>query len=147
MRYARTLVPAMLLGLVPAAGTAQESRPTNPYDGRWSVILVCEDVKEDGALTKGYEFRFYADVADGRLKGQYGSPGSPSSVTLVGTVAPDGTLEIRADGNTGKSDHTVGRVPQGTHYRYTMEGRLSGTQGSARRRELRPCTATFAKSG
>ena len=134
-----------LLVLAPAVGLAEDARPT-AFEGRWFVDLVCEDVKENGQLAKGYELRFEAEVRNGRLTGQYGSPGSPSSLTLVGTVAPDGTLELRADGQTGKSDRTVGYVPQGTRYGYTMEGLLSGNQGSARRRELRPCSATFSRA-
>jgi len=145
MKHACT--SAVLLALLaPSLAHAQDARGPTPYDGRWSITLVCEDVKEDGRIVKGYEYRFFIDVGNGRLEGQYKAPGSPGSLTLTGTVAADGGLQVNADGHTRHSEYTVGRVAQGTHYTYTMEGRLSGNAGNARRRELRPCAATFARA-
>jgi len=138
-------VAGLLALAAPAAALAQDARTPASYDGRWSVTLVCDDLKEEGRVVKGYEYRFFVDVRNGHLEGQYKAPGSPGSLTMTGTVVPDGGLQITADGITRHSEYTVGRVAQGTHYTYTMEGRLSGTAGSARRRELRPCAASFAK--
>jgi hypothetical protein len=137
------LAPLALL-LACHCALAQAPQPA-AHDGRWSVTLVCDDVKERGTLVKGYDFRFPAEVAGGQLKGQYGSRGAPGSVAITGTVAPDGTLELLAEGISGKSEHTFGRLAQGSPYRYTMQGRLEGNAGSARRRELRACTASFAR--
>jgi len=144
MLHAGTIALLVAL-LTPALAHAQDAKASTPYDGRWSITLVCDDVKEDGRVVKGYEYRFFVDVSNGRLDGQYKAPGTPGSLTMTGTVAPDGGLQITADGVTRLSEYTVGRVAQGTHYTYTMEGRLSGAGGNARRRELRPCAATFAR--
>ena len=79
------------------------------------------------------------------LQGEYGAPGHPASVAYSGQVGDDGKLEIKATGNTGRSDLSVGKVAQGTHYGYTMQGKLEGSRGQATRRELRPCTADLSK--
>ena len=84
-------------------------------------------------------------IVDGRLDGQYGTRGAPASVVFAGTVARDGTLEIRAVGHTGRSDFSVGQVAQGSQYSYTMGGRIDGGRGQATRREIRPCIATIAR--
>ncbi|MES2936589.1 MAG: hypothetical protein V4864_02830 [Pseudomonadota bacterium] len=136
---------ALLLACHGALAQAPQPAAAAAYDGRWSVTLVCDDVKERDAFVKGYDFQFPAEIAGGQLKGQYGSRGAPGSMALTGTVAPDGTLELRAEGISGKSEHTFGRMAQGSPYRYTMQGKLEGNTGSARRRELRACTASFAR--
>ena len=116
------------------------------YDGRWSVVLVCADTKDrNGDLVKGYDYKFMATISDGVLQGQYGTPGAPASITYTGQVEADGTLEIRAQGNTGKSEFAVGKLAQGTRYGYTLHGKLDKTSGEAVRREVRPCTATLRK--
>ena len=116
------------------------------FDGRWSVALVCLDTTDKSGLVKGYEYNFAVTIREGAIEGAYGAPGHPASVFYAGQVSDDGTLEITATGNTGKSEYAVGKVAQGTRYGYTMQGRLVGSGGQATRRELRPCTATFARS-
>ncbi len=116
-----------------------------PFDGRWNVALVCADTTDRTGLVKGYDYTFVVSIEDGELRGRYGTPGAPASVVYTGHVGDDGTLEIAATGNTGRSDYSVGKVPRGSAYGYTMHGRLEGVRGEATRRETRPCTATFAK--
>ncbi len=116
------------------------------FDGRWSVVLVCPDTTDKSGLVKGYEYDFVVSIREGMVQGEYGAPGHPASVLYAGQVGDDGTLEIRATGNTGRSEYSVGKVPQGTRYAYTLQGRLVGSSGQATRNELRPCTATFARS-
>lgn len=118
----------------------------NPFDGRWSVVLVCPDTTDKSGLAKGYEYSFALSIREGAVQGEYGAPGHPASVFYAGRVSDDGTLEITATGNTGRSEYSVGKVAQGTRYRYTMQGKLVGSGGQATRRELRPCIATFARS-
>ena len=124
---------------------AEGSSTGGPYDGEWSVVLVCADTQDRNGLVKGYEYTFHVSIVDGKLHGHYGAEGSPASVVYSGEVGADGALEVRAVGRTGHSDRTVGKVPQGTGYSYTLSGRLEHTHGEASRRELRPCTATFGK--
>lgn len=125
-----------------AADLAVES---SRYDGQWSVVLVCADTQDKSGLVKGYEYKFAVTILDGKLQGQYGAKGAPASIAYSGTVATDGTLEVKAVGNTGRSDYSVGKVAQGTDYSYTMTGKMAFDKGQAVRRELRPCTASFTK--
>ena len=99
-----------------------------PFDGRWSVLLVCPDTKDKSGLVKGTS-----------------TTSPPRYVTGPCQVSNDGVLEIQATGNTGRSDYSVGKVAQGTQYNYTLQGRLEQSRGQATRRKLRPCTATFSK--
>ena len=117
-----------------------------PFDGRWSVMLVCPDTTDKGGLIKGYEYSFAVSIREGAIHGEYGAPGHPASVVFAGQVGDGGALEITATGNTGKSEYSVGKVAQGPRYGYTLQGKLVGSGGEARRKELRPCTATFTKS-
>jgi hypothetical protein len=113
------------------------------HDGRWSVSLVCPDTRDRSGLVRGYRYDFDVVIDGGILKGQYGSPGAPASVSYTGKVHRDGSLEVLAQGNTGKRDYAVGRVDEGTAYAYTLHGKLGDTSGEASRREVRACTATF----
>jgi hypothetical protein len=119
--------------------------PGNLYDGQWSVNFVCTDTQDRNGLVKGYEYKFSVTIAGGKLQGQYGTKGAPASIAYSGSVENDGTLEVKAVGNTGRSDYSVGKLAQGTDYSYTMAGRLDREVGQAVRREVRPCTAVFAK--
>lgn len=133
--------------LAPAAAQAQapSAVPSAAFDGRWAVSLVCEDVHDNGQLVKGYTYNFLSEIKEGRLTGQQGQPGLPSSLTLAGVVQADGTVEINANGRTGKPDRTVGRVQPSTPYSYRMRGTFTPVSGKATRVELRPCEATFFK--
>ena len=125
---------------------AQERTPSRAFDGRWFVSLVCDDTQDrKGQPVKGYPFDFWAVIDHGSLQGQYGEAGKPSSVVFTGTVQADGAIEIRATGNSGHAEYTIGSLPQGTVYGYTMTGRLGETGGTVVRREVRPCKATIAK--
>ncbi len=118
---------------------------SNPFDGRWSVKLVCDDTRDKTGLVKGYTWKFDVKVENGKLEGQYGQVGSPSSGTFVGQVQRDGTADIDAHGYTGKADYSIGRVTKGTPFSFPMTGKFSGSAGHATRTKLRPCEATFEK--
>jgi hypothetical protein len=135
-------IGACLAATLPRSAAAAESS----FDGRWSVVLVCPDTTDSTGLVKGYEYTFSISIREGAIQGEYGAKGHPASLVYTGRVADDGSLEIKATGNTGKYDYSVGKVAQGTPYGYTMQGKLVGSGGQATRRELRPCTATFARS-
>ena len=138
--------PALALLCIAAWFSQGAAAADHPFDGRWSVVLVCPDTTDKSGLVKGYEYTFAILIHDGAVHGEYGAPGHPASVVYDGTVGDDGTLEIAATGNTNRSEYSVGKVPQGTRYGYTMQGKLAGSAGQATRRELRPCTATFGRS-
>lgn len=119
--------------------------PSTTYDGRWAILLVCDDVREKGALVKGYTNRFFVDVRDGRLTGQRGQVGLPDSLTLDGFIQTDGTAEINANGLTGSPEYSVGRVRSSVPFSYHLRGAFTKRSGRATRIELRPCEATFFK--
>ena len=141
LKSATVLCICLAATLSESAGAAGSS-----FDGRWSVVLVCPDTTDRNGLIKGYEYTFAVSILEGVLQGEYGAPGHPASVVYTGRVSDGGTLEITATGNTGQSEYAIGKVAQGTRYSYTMQGKLVGSSGQATRRELRPCTATFARS-
>jgi hypothetical protein len=136
---------AFLAAASGACAQASSVPISSVHDGRWSVALVCPDLKNQSSLIKGYEYTFAAVVKDGKLEAQYGTPGQPDSLSLAGIVRSDGALEITANGIVGASTSAVGMVPRGTPYHYTMRGHLGGTGGQAVRREARACTATFSR--
>jgi hypothetical protein len=141
-----SVVPAVFLVCSNAmCQTGGAVATSSPYDGEWSVVLDCTDTQDKSGLVKGYQFTFHVTIANGKLQGQYGAKGAPASVVYSGEVGADGTLELRASGNTGSSDQSVGKVARGTAYSYTMAGKLEPSRGQAVRRELRPCTATFGR--
>jgi hypothetical protein len=124
---------------------AAEQEPSYPFDGRWATQLVCADTTGEKGLVKGYTWEFDVTIEQGRLNGQYGKPGTPGSGTYVGQVKNDGSVGINAQGLTGKTDYTVGKVARGTPFDYPMNGKFSGSTGHATRTKLRPCEATFTR--
>jgi hypothetical protein len=139
------VLTALLCFFVGTASQAQPARLSTEHDGRWTVSLVCEDVKDKTGWVKGYRFDFPVDVIQGKLAGQHGVVGQPSSVAFDGDVQEDGQLRITATGMTGESSYAVGKVARGTPYSYTLRGALGPSSGQAQRKELRPCTASFAR--
>ena len=139
--FARTVGFAVGLSLA-----ASVHADPGPFDGRWSVTLVCADTTDRNGPVKGYTYTFAVSIDAGALTGQYGTPGQPASVVYTGSVRDDGALEIEAAGNTGHAEYAVGQVARGTRYGYSMRGRLTGATGQATRREVRPCTATFVRA-
>jgi len=123
--------------------TAEET--LYPFDGRWATTLVCDDTTDKKGFVKGYTWLFDVTIEHGKLNGQYGQPGTPSSGTYAGQVQSDGTVDIDAHGNTGKTEYTVGKVARGTPFSYPMKGKFSGSTGHATRTKTRPCEATFTK--
>jgi hypothetical protein len=130
-----------------AAACAAPGYPatTNAFDGTWGVTLVCADYKDAGGGARGYTYRFLAQVKDGVLEAQRGTPGAPASVHYIGRIAGDGSVEIDAKGFTGDPDYAVGRVSRSTPYAYRMKGKFEADRGSATRLDLRPCEATFVR--
>lgn len=124
---------------------AQDAMLSTEHDGKWLVALVCDDVKDKGGFVRGYAFTFPVDVKAGRLFGEHQERGSTATVRFEGTVAVGGALEIRATGTTGSPEYSVGYVPRGRPYGYTMTGQMSAKSGTATRRELRPCNAAFTR--
>ncbi len=130
----------LTLGLLPVAKAA--SGPT-AFDGTWDVIALCPSTT-DGAL--GYTLRFSAQVKSGVLHGVYGTEGAASSMTLDGTIAPDGSAKFAAKGLTGDSVYTQARVKPATPYGYDVTATFKGSRGSGTRvGDTRICNYSFTR--
>lgn len=141
LKAMKTVQPSPAIPPPPAASETASSA----FDGRWAVTLICEDVKIKDSLIKGYKFDYFADVKNGQLTAQHGQIGEPSSLTMVGTVQANGTLNINARGASGSPEYS-GVQRRGTPYSYRMTGTLSPSSGKASRIDHRPCEATFFKT-
>jgi len=131
------------LGVTIALGCASFARADDkyPFDGTWDTVLSCTN--STGAL--GYSFKFPSIVKEGVLHGEKGSKGEPGWLSLDGKVFRDGSADLYVDGIVGAAPYAVGQRPAGTHYDYHLDSRFSGTSGSGKRVEGRPCTAVFTK--
>lgn len=135
--------PSPLPSAIPAP---MPTMPTTAFDGHWAVSLICEDFRDKQKLAKGYTYNFFIDVKNGQLTGQHGQIGMPASLTMLGDILSDGSVEIIANGLTGNPDMAVGHSKPGTPYSYRMRGAFTQSSGKATRVELRPCEATFFKN-
>jgi hypothetical protein len=131
---------ALLLSL--ALLPAQPALAQGAFDGTWNVTVNCPPAGN----AAGYVLRFPAQVAAGRLLGDYSDQRDGASLRLEGTINADGTALLRAEGITGSPTNTIGQVARGTPYRYTANARFSGRSGEGQRIQTRPCTLTFAKA-
>jgi len=112
------------------------------FNGTWAVNLAC--TPQNGAL--GYSFHFMVNVKDGVLHGQYGTDGTPSSLTLDGKIKPDGSALINASGLTGDPKYIAGYSPRGSvPYFYHIEANFVGSHGTGKRIEDRQCNFIFVK--
>ena len=137
----------VLLAIVvtPCAAQQAPEAPSSAFDGRWSVFLKCEDVQHRTGPVRGYVYTIAVEIVGGRLEGRFDESTPPAFVHVAGRVQADGTVLIEVDGLSGSPDATVGKVPRGTPYRYTMRGKLDADRGKAERVELRPCTAELRR--
>ena len=135
----RVALAVVVLGFVSIGAAAQDARS---FDGNWAVTMVCGPTAE-GA--RGYSWRFWAQVANGMFRGVYGTEGRPPWLRLEGPIAPNGTAMLIAQGQSGDPDYAVGRIRAGTRVNYRVEARFSGSRGSGRRLDNRPCDLTFVR--
>lgn len=138
--FALPMILAAAGGLYVAAAPA--ALAATRFDGNWAVTLVCQ-ATADGA--KPYTWQFPAQVRDGGMRGQHGTPGQAYSMTLEGTIRPDGSATMTASGLTGSASTTLGRVSTGTPYSFPVTARFDGASGSGQRVGGRACTFTFSR--
>jgi hypothetical protein len=127
------------------AKLATDENIETAFDGRWAVSFICDDVKNNGSQAKGFTFNFFVDVKEGKLMGQHGKLGKPSSLTMIGEIKKGGAVEINAHGRTGNPEYSVGQAKPSKPYSFRMRGKFTQNSGKATRLELRPCEAAFFK--
>jgi hypothetical protein len=135
----RIALVAAMLGVVSVGASAQDSRSS---DGNWVVTMVCGPTA-DGA--RGYSWSFWAQVANGVFRGVYGTEGRPPWLRLEGPIAPDGSAMLVAQGQSGDPDYSVRHVGAGFPLHYRVQAQFSGSRGSGRRLDNRPCDLTFVR--
>lgn len=145
MRHASIplVIAAFAASCVSATATvaAQEPSGNTRFDGTWLATITCDGYKD----AKGYAMSFPVSIRNGVVDGQYGKVSEAASLRYTGTVAPDGTLEIRGQGRTGSPDYALTHPNNGTPYGYRLKGRLEDDKGSATRVDTRPCQASFVR--
>jgi hypothetical protein len=112
------------------------------FDGTWNATISCPNL-DDG--TRGYTYKFAAEVKDGVLKAQHRVPDSAGSLRVEGTIPPDGVTELHAYGRTGNPDFAVTRPNEGTPYSFRIKAKFDETRGSGERLDSRPCSLVFSK--
>jgi hypothetical protein len=121
-----------------AAGKGDSDR----FDGTWETILSCPNAS--GAL--GYSDKFPSVVKEGNLHAEKGAKGKPGWLSIDGSIKPDGTANLYADGLVGAADAAVGHRPAGTEYGYHIDARFDRDQGTGKRVEGRRCDLTFTRT-
>ncbi len=124
-----------------ATAAAQPAGGVRRFDGTWEATVVCSDWH--GAL--GYSKIFPVMVSDGHLQGQYEKKDQPNSLTLEGTIQPDGRATISANGVTGPSKFNIAQIQQGEPYNYSITAQFERAHGHGKRMELRPCDVDFVR--
>jgi hypothetical protein len=111
------------------------------FDGSWNVVVFCPT----SASAPASAFRFLAGVRDGVLHGERGNGGSRGSMTLEGTIQPDGLARLHASGITSDADEVLGVTPRDSSFVYEVAARFDGTHGLGTRVEGRICHLTFTR--
>ena len=131
---------AIPVALSPATDVTMTSSAWG-FDGRWNVVVFCPASSSDPASA----FRCMAAVTDGGLHGERGSAGSRGSMTLDGTIQPDGLARLRASGITNDADEVLGVSPRDSSFVYEIAARFQGSHGLGARLEGRICHLTFTR--
>jgi len=134
MRFAVLL--AVLCACMPGRAHGQA------FDGTWSVLQVCEATPE-GA--RGYTWRYDATIKNNYFAGQYRNEGQVPSMSLRGTVQPDGTASLIAHGISASSDYNVKFAPPQTPIAFQVVAKFAGAAGTGERTSGRVCKFTFSK--
>jgi hypothetical protein len=114
------------------------------FDGEWASTMSCPAT----ARALGYKFPFATQVNGAHLHAQYLAKGVPASMSLDGTIEPDGNALIDATAYTGPDPAlNHGTVPPGVLYVFKLAARFANASGAASvvLPAGRPCDFTFAK--
>jgi adenylate cyclase len=139
------LVALAVLGLVLWRGapqTAASIQQPSAFDGTWRITVDCP---QDPGGAQAFTLKFVGQVTEGVLRGQNGTEGLPGSMTLSGKIQTDGSAWLTANGLSGRQAQTLGGLPPGTKYQYSVTARFEGAKGVGTRNQGRVCHFDFAK--
>jgi hypothetical protein len=92
-----------------------------------------------------YTLPFVAEVKAGVLHGLFGTEGKPASMTLDGTIQPDGSARLAAKGLSGDAVFSGGMKPA-TPYGYDVTATFKGSRGTGTKTTAgRICNYTFQR--
>ena len=111
------------------------------FDGSWNVVVFCPA----SGNAPSSALRFMAGIKDGVLHGGRGNGGSRGSMTLDGTIQPDGLARLHASGVTSDSDEVLGVSPRDSTFVYEVAARFVGSHGLGARTDGRTCHLTFTR--
>ncbi len=111
------------------------------FDGAWTVVVFCPASESAPASA----VRFMAGVRNGVLHGERGNPGTRGSMTLEGTIQPDGLAHLHASGMTNDSDEVLGVSPRDRSFVYEVSARFQGSRGLGARVDGRRCHLNFTR--
>lgn len=111
------------------------------FDGNWDVTLNCST----SGKAQGFTRPLAATVTNGVFHAEVQGPGGANRLEIDGQIPADGKTTLSARGMTGASTYTLGNVPPGTPYAFTVDAQFERSRGSGKRNEARPCNLVFVK--
>lgn len=111
------------------------------FDGNWDVTLNCQATGK----AQGFTRPLVATVTNGVFHAEAQGPGGANRLEIDGQIPQDGKTTLSARGTTGASTYTLGNVPPGTPYAFTVDAQFERSRGSGKRNEARPCNLVFVK--
>lgn len=111
------------------------------FDGNWDVTLNCST----SGKAQGFTRPLVATVTNGVFHAEVEGPGGANRLEIDGQIPADGKTTLSARGTTGASTYTLGNVPPGTPYAFTVDAQFERSRGSGKRNEARPCNLVFVK--
>jgi hypothetical protein len=115
-------------------------RAINAFDGTWATTQNCPDVGK----VKGYNWTYKVVVKDGKLAGGHDAK-TGGTLALSGTIKPDGSAYLEADGKVGSTAYAVGGVKSGSAVKYYVDAKFAGHRGTGSRLTTRKCDFTFVR--
>lgn len=99
-----SILISLVLGVEGTAlSTATAATDGRRFDGTRGVTLTCADFKDASGGATGYTFRFTAEVRDGALRGEHGTPGQAGWLR-EGSSNSDGAALLQARGTGSRLD-------------------------------------------
>ena len=136
-------VGALAFGVGTIFGSTSPGLAASPFDGTWSVVVVCSDVGD----VKGYTWNFPAHVRGGQFSGKFvNSDDSLNYGVLTGAIGASGDALLTMNGSAGSPVYNIRHAPQYTKIHYTASAHFDATSGSGTRTEQRPCSLSFTKN-
>lgn len=111
------------------------------FDGNWDVTLNCST----SGKAQGFTRPLVATVTNGVFHAEVQGPGGANRLEIDGQIPADGKTTLSARGTTGASTYTLGNVPPGSPYAFTVDAQFERSRGSGKRNEARPCNLVFVK--